>query len=113
MWFYLFTTPARSASDRSEAQLERGVEDHTVDIRAGHCDLCALEERHGRQLSRDQVLDLLDESGALIEQIQDMVAAQLSTVPLLQGAQVAVAGADVDGVILDASFKLRFAPITR
>lgn len=53
------------------------------------------------------------ERTALIEQIQDMVAAQLSTVPLLQGAQVAVAGADVDGVILDASFKLRFAPITR
>ena len=53
------------------------------------------------------------ERTALIEQIQDMVAAQLSTVPLLQGAQVAVAGADVDGVLLDASFKLRFAPITR
>ncbi len=32
-----------------------------------------------------------------------------STVPLLQGAQVAVAGADVDGVLLDASFKLRYA----
>jgi len=53
------------------------------------------------------------ERTALIEEIQDLVAAQLSTVPLLQGAQVAVAGADVDGVLLDASFKLRFAPITR
>ena len=53
------------------------------------------------------------ERTALIEKIQDLVAAQLSTVPLLQGAQVAVAGADVDGVLLDASFKLRFAPITR
>ena len=38
------------------------------------------------------------------------MAEQLSTVPLLQGAQVAVAGADVDGRrSLDASFKFRFA----
>ena len=37
----------------------------------------------------------------------------LSTVPLLQGAQVAVAGTDVDGVTLDASFKFRFAPLTK
>ncbi|WP_457099764.1 ABC transporter substrate-binding protein [Microbacterium sp. P5_E9] len=48
-----------------------------------------------------------------IEQIQELVANDLSTVPLLQGAQVAVAGADVDGVILDASFKFRFAPLTK
>ena len=48
-----------------------------------------------------------------IEKIQDLVAHDLSTVPLLQGAQVAVTGADVSGVTLDASFKLRFAPITK
>ena len=48
-----------------------------------------------------------------IEQIQELVAGDLSTVPLLQGAQVAVTGADVTGVTLDASFKLRFAPITK
>ncbi len=48
-----------------------------------------------------------------IENIQERVAGLLSTVPLLQGAQVAVAGTDVDGVILDTSFKLRFAPITK
>lgn len=48
-----------------------------------------------------------------IEQIQQLVAEQLSTVPFLQGAQVAVAGIDVDGVILDASFKFRFAPVTK
>ncbi len=47
-----------------------------------------------------------------IEKIQDLVAHDLSTVPLLQGAQVAVTGADVSGVTLDA-FKLRFAPITK
>nr|BFF09609.1 hypothetical protein GCM10025699_09120 [Microbacterium flavescens] len=49
----------------------------------------------------------------MIEDIQGRVAELLSTVPLLQGAQVAVAGADVDGVILDASFKFRFAPLTK
>ncbi len=48
-----------------------------------------------------------------LEKIQDLVAHDLSTVPLLQGAQVAVTGADVSGVTLDASFKLRFAPITK
>lgn len=48
-----------------------------------------------------------------IENIQARVAELLSTVPLLQGAQVAVAGTDVDGVILDASFKFRFAPVTK
>ncbi len=50
---------------------------------------------------------------AMIEQIQELVAQQLSTLPLLQGAQVAVTGTGVEGVILDTSFKLRFAPITR
>lgn len=48
-----------------------------------------------------------------IENIQARVGELLSTVPLLQGAQVAVAGTDVDGVILDASFKFRFAPLTK
>ena len=48
-----------------------------------------------------------------IEQIQELVANDLSTVPLLQGAQLAVAGTGVDGVVLDASFKFRFAPLTK
>ncbi len=54
-----------------------------------------------------------DTRHAMIEEIQDLVAQQLSTLPFLQGAQEAVARADIQGVILDASFKLRFAPITR
>ncbi|WP_210505996.1 ABC transporter substrate-binding protein [Naasia sp. SYSU D00057] len=49
----------------------------------------------------------------LIEDIQTQVAQDLSTVPYLQGAQVAVSGADVDGVTLDGSFKFRFAPLTK
>jgi peptide/nickel transport system substrate-binding protein len=48
-----------------------------------------------------------------IETIQDKVAADLSTVPLLQGAQVAVAGKKVSGVTLDASFKFRFGTLSK
>ncbi|NYI40260.1 ABC transporter substrate-binding protein [Demequina lutea] len=52
---------------------------------------------------------------ALIGQIQDAVAADLSTLPLLQGAQVAVTGANVSGVqdTLDASFKFRYGAISK
>ena len=50
---------------------------------------------------------------AMIEEIQNKVAAQVSTLPLLYGAQVAVAYKGVQGVILDASFKLRFGSINK
>ena len=52
---------------------------------------------------------------AIIEQIQDKVAADLSTVPYLQGAQVAVVGSDVNGTedTLDASFKFRYAALSK
>ncbi|MGB3910264.1 MAG: ABC transporter substrate-binding protein [Pseudolysinimonas sp.] len=53
------------------------------------------------------------EREALIGDIQAAVAEQLSTVPYLQGAQVAVSGTDIDGIVLDASFKFRWAPVTR
>ena len=50
-----------------------------------------------------------------IEDIQAKVAAQLSTLPMLQGAQVAVSGKDVKGVddTLDASFKFRFTVLSK
>ncbi|MHB1171861.1 MAG: ABC transporter substrate-binding protein [Lacisediminihabitans sp.] len=50
-----------------------------------------------------------------IEDIQAKVAAKLSTIPLLQGAQVAVSGKDVKGVgsTLDASFKFRFGVLSK
>ncbi|MEZ3160668.1 ABC transporter substrate-binding protein [Microbacterium sp. BWT-B31] len=76
----------------------------------------------GNHFSDDQVEQMIldqavnpdpDARTKEIEDIQARVAELLSTVPLLQGAQVAVAGADVDGVILDASFKLRFAPLAK
>ncbi|WP_440709723.1 ABC transporter substrate-binding protein [Herbiconiux sp. YIM B11900] len=53
------------------------------------------------------------ERQSIIEEIQTKEAADLSTVPYLQGAQVAVAGTDVGGVTLDASFKFRYAPLTK
>ncbi len=53
------------------------------------------------------------ERQSIIEEIQAKEAVDLSTVPYLQGAQVAVAGTDVDGVTLDASFKFRYAPLTK
>lgn len=53
------------------------------------------------------------EREALIGDIQAAVAEQLSTVPYLQGAQVAVSGTDIQGIVLDASFKFRWAPVTR
>lgn len=56
-----------------------------------------------------------DERTALIEEIQTKVAEDLSTLPYLQGAQVAVVGADVEGAedTLDASFKFRYAALSK
>jgi len=52
---------------------------------------------------------------ALIEQIQQLEAQDLSTVPYLQGSQVAVTGADVQGTqdTLDASFKFRYGALSK
>ncbi|MCU1573335.1 MAG: peptide transporter substrate-binding protein [Micrococcaceae bacterium] len=51
----------------------------------------------------------------LIEDIQTEVAKDISTLPLLQGAQVAVSGKDVSGVkdTLDASFKFRLGVLSK
>jgi peptide/nickel transport system substrate-binding protein len=55
------------------------------------------------------------ERAEILGQIQDMVADDLSTVPYLQGAQVAVTGADVEGAedTLDPSFKFRYAALSK
>ncbi|RNE58550.1 ABC transporter substrate-binding protein [Cryobacterium tepidiphilum] len=52
---------------------------------------------------------------AIIKEIQDKVAKDLSTLPLLQGAQVAVTGKDITGTkdTLDPSFKFRYAALTK
>ncbi len=49
----------------------------------------------------------------VIGQIQDAVAKDLPTIPLLQGSQVAITGKDVQGINLDASFKFYYATITK
>jgi peptide/nickel transport system substrate-binding protein len=52
---------------------------------------------------------------AIIGQIQDAVAKDLSTVPYLQGSQVAVVGKDVTGAdtTLDPSFKFRYGVLAK
>src|SRR4051812_47855217 len=78
----------------------------------------------GNHYSNQQVNDLIlqqattaDEAQrtALIEQIQQLEAADLSTVPYLQGAQVAVTGTDVSGAedTLDPSFKFRYGVLAK
>jgi peptide/nickel transport system substrate-binding protein len=51
----------------------------------------------------------------IIGQVQDAVAKDLSTIPLLQGAQVAVVGKGVQGTkdTLDASFKFRYGALSK
>ena len=49
----------------------------------------------------------------LIEDIQAAVAADLSTVPLLQGSQIAVTGKTVSGATLDGSFKFRYGTLAK
>ncbi len=67
-----------------------------------------------QQLITDQVSTPdAAERTAMLEQIQELVADDLSTLPLLQGKQIAVTSKGVSGVELDASFKLRIAPITK
>ncbi|GAA4316231.1 ABC transporter substrate-binding protein [Klenkia terrae] len=77
----------------------------------------------GNHYDNQQVNDLIlqqastpdaDERTELIEQIQDLVAQDLSTVPYLQGAQVAVVRTGVEGVsdTLDASFKFRYGALS-
>ena len=78
----------------------------------------------GNHYANQQVNDLIlqqaatpdpAERQALIEQIQELVADDLSTVPYLQGSQVAVTGADVEGAedTLDPSFKFRYGALSK
>jgi len=48
-----------------------------------------------------------------LEEIQALVAADLSTVPLLQGSQIAVTGKDISGATLDGSFKFRYGTLVK
>ncbi len=48
-----------------------------------------------------------------IQDIQAKVAADLPTLPLLQGSQVAVTGKSVSGATLDGAFKFRFGTLSK
>ena len=56
-----------------------------------------------------------DESSrkAILEKIQELESQDLSTIPLLQGSQLAVTGKNIKGVVLDASFRFRYASVTK
>ncbi|KAA0979652.1 ABC transporter substrate-binding protein [Paeniglutamicibacter gangotriensis] len=69
----------------------------------------------GKLINEQRVETDRDKRTELIEEIQTKVAEDLSTLPILQGAQVAVVGADVKGVesTLDASFKFRLGVVSK
>ncbi|MBL0886327.1 ABC transporter substrate-binding protein [Myceligenerans indicum] len=83
----------------------------TENFLANHYSNPAVDELIGEQA----VTEDPDERAAIIAEIQDTVAGELSTVPYLQGAQVAVTGADVSGAedTLDASFKFRYGALSK
>jgi peptide/nickel transport system substrate-binding protein len=76
---------------------------------ANHYDNKAVQDLIAKQASETDAAERTSE----IEQIQALVAADLSTVPLWQGAQLAVTGDTISGAILDGSFKFRFATLAR
>ena len=74
-----------------------------------HYDNPAVQELITSQISETDAAAREEQLG----EIQNLVAADLSTLPLLQGTQIAVVGADVEGAVLDGSFKFRYAPLTK
>ena len=48
----------------------------------------------------------------VIQDIQEKLTEDLPTIPLVQGSQVVVTGKNVDGVVLDTSFRFRYSPLT-
>jgi peptide/nickel transport system substrate-binding protein len=64
-------------------------------------------------IAKEQAESDPDKRADLIEQAQQREAEQISTLPLLQGKSVAVANKDVKGLKLDASFKFRYATLSK
>ncbi|WP_182066750.1 ABC transporter substrate-binding protein [Curtobacterium sp. ME12] len=64
-------------------------------------------------IAKEQAESDPDKRADLIGQAQEREATQISTLPLLQGKSVAVAGKDVKGLTLDASFKFRYATLSK
>ena len=78
---------------------------------ANHYDSAPVQKLIGEQLVETDKT----KRAALIGQIQDAEAKDISTLPLLQGSQVAVVGSTVSGAdqTLDASFKFRYAALSK
>ena len=78
---------------------------------ANHYDSAPVQKLIGEQLVETDKTKRAD----LIGQIQDAEAKDISTLPLLQGSQVAVVGSTVSGAdqTLDASFKFRYAALSK
>jgi peptide/nickel transport system substrate-binding protein len=76
---------------------------------ANHYDNPAVNDAIVKEQTESDAGKRLEEIG----QIQEMVAKDLSTLPILQGKQVAVVGKNVQGTTLDASFKFRYAPLKK
>jgi peptide/nickel transport system substrate-binding protein len=74
-----------------------------------HYDNKQVQDLIAKQVSETNASTRADDIG----QIQSLVAADLSTLPLLQGKQVAIVGANVKGAVLDGSFKFRYAPLSK
>lgn len=74
---------------------------------ANHYDNADVQALIAKEQTEKDATARADEIG----QIQDLVAKDLSTLPYLQGTQVAIAGKDVQGTTLDGSFKFRYAPL--
>lgn len=66
-------------------------------------------------IAQQQGTDDKAKRAELIAQIQELEAKDLSTLPILQGEQIAVAGKNVNGVeqTLDAAFKFRAAVVSK
>ncbi|GAA3568857.1 ABC transporter substrate-binding protein [Microlunatus spumicola] len=78
---------------------------------ANHYDSAPVQKLIGEQLVQTDKTKRAE----LIGQIQDAEAKDISTLPLLQGSQVAVVGSTVSGAdqTLDASFKFRYAALSK
>ncbi|HEY0238754.1 MAG TPA: ABC transporter substrate-binding protein [Friedmanniella sp.] len=78
---------------------------------SNHYDSATVQKLIGEQLvEKDKT-----KRAAIIGQIQTAEAKDISTLPLLQGSQVAVVGSNVSGAdqTLDASFKFRYAALSK
>lgn len=83
-------------------------------FRDGNFVMNGYENDEVNQLIIDQAAEQdSDTRISMLEQIQDLVTEDVPTIPLLQGAQTAVTNSSIDGVVLDASFRFRYASVTK